>query len=244
VAFQLHDTYGFPLEVTQEIAALKGYDVDTSGFEAAMNEQRMRAKAARRGAGVAVGDEVGEHQRLLAEHGATEFTGRGEYATQATIIGIVGDGIFLDRTPFYAEAGGQIGDTGTITTDTGTVEVTDTTYALPGLHRHTFRVVDGEVSAGQTATAAIDADRRDAIRRNHTGTHVLHWALREVLGEHVKQQGSLVAPDRLRFDCGHRRPDWRHRGSRQPRDPHQRAGAPLRDHDGPRARDRRHRVLR
>ena len=111
--------------------------------------------------------------------------------------------VFLDRTPFYAESGGQVGDTGTIRTETGLVEVVDTTYALPGLHRHTGRVVEGEVTAGQAATAAIDDERRAAIRRNHTGTHLLHWALREVLGDHVKQQGSFVAPGYLRFDFSH-----------------------------------------
>src|SRR5690606_25855763 len=119
---------------------------------------------------------------------------------------VVGDGdqtvVYLRETPFYAESGGQVGDTGTITTDTGTARVTDTTYGPPGVIRHHVEV-DGEIEAGQAAHAAIDVERRDAIRRNHTGTHVLHWALREVLGEHVKQQGSLVAPDRLRFDFSH-----------------------------------------
>jgi alanyl-tRNA synthetase len=203
VAFQLHDTYGFPLEVTQEIADLRGYGVDSATFEVAMSEQRQRAKAARKGSGVALGDEVEAYQRLLAEHGTTDFTGRSEVESKATILGIVGDGIILDRTPFYAESGGQIGDTGTITSDTGSAEVLDTTYALPGLHRHTVGPIDGMLEVGQTVTATIDNERRDAIRRNHTGTHILHWALREVLGDHVKQQGSLVAPDRLRFDFSH-----------------------------------------
>jgi alanyl-tRNA synthetase len=206
VAFQLHDTYGFPFEVTQEIADLRGYQVDVAGFEAAMERQRERARSARKSGGVATGEEVEEHQRILATQGPTEFTGREDYETKATIIGVVGGGLFLDRSPFYAESGGQIGDIGTITTPTGTVEVTDTTYALPGLHRHAFRVVEGTVEVGQEATARIDGDRRDAIRRNHTGTHILHWALREVLGHHVKQQGSLVAPDRLRFDFSHYEP--------------------------------------
>jgi alanyl-tRNA synthetase len=206
VAFQLHDTYGFPFEVTQEVAELRGYDVDVAGFEAAMERQRDRARKARKSGGVASGDEVDEVARLLAENGPTTFTGRDEYESGATVIGIVGDGLFLDRTPFYAESGGQVGDTGTITTPTGTVEVIDTTYALPGLHRHTFKVVEGTVEVGQEATAGIDAERRDAIRRNHTGTHILHWALREVLGNHVKQQGSMVAPDRLRFDFSHFEP--------------------------------------
>jgi len=108
-----------------------------------------------------------------------------------------------DRTPFYAESGGQVGDTGTVTSETGRAEVLDTTYALPGLHRHLARVVEGTIEPGELVTAAIDVERRDAIRRNHTATHLLHWALREVLGDHVKQQGSLVAPDRLRFDFSH-----------------------------------------
>jgi alanyl-tRNA synthetase len=111
--------------------------------------------------------------------------------------------LFLDRTPFYAESGGQIGDRGTIRTETGVVEVLDTTFALPNLRRHVGRVVEGELVPGQPATAAIDVARRDATRRNHTATHLLHHALREVLGDHVKQAGSLVAPERLRFDFSH-----------------------------------------
>jgi alanyl-tRNA synthetase len=114
--------------------------------------------------------------------------------------------VFLDVTPFYAEGGGQIGDTGVIESDSGRLTVEDTTYALPGLIRHVGRLDQGELRAGQTVTATIDADRRAAIRRNHTGTHLVHWALREVLGDHVKQQGSLVAPDRLRFDFTHYHP--------------------------------------
>jgi alanyl-tRNA synthetase len=203
VAFQLHDTYGFPLEVTQEVAELKGYSVDLSGFQAAMADQRQRAKAARKGGGVAAGDDSTEFQRLLSEHGTTMFTGRDEVESSATVIGRVGDHLFLDRTPFYAESGGQVGDTGRITSATGTAEVLDTTYALPGLHRHHIRVLEGDIGVGQEVTASIDTERRAAIKRNHTGTHILHWALREVLGDHVKQQGSLVAPDRLRFDFSH-----------------------------------------
>jgi alanyl-tRNA synthetase len=156
--------------------------------------------------GVATGDEVAVQQQLLADHGPTEFTGRDEYESTATVLAVVGDGVYLDRTPFYAESGGQIGDTGTITTDTGVLDVVDTGYGLPGLHRHAVTVREGHVEPGQAATARIDGERRDAIRRNHTGTHILHWALREVLGPHVRQQGSLVAPDRLRFDFSHFEP--------------------------------------
>ncbi|MCZ7628345.1 MAG: alanine--tRNA ligase-related protein [Microthrixaceae bacterium] len=110
---------------------------------------------------------------------------------------------YLDRTPFYAESGGQMGDTGTITTDTGAAAVLDTVSPLPGLHLHRVATEHGAIQVGQSADAHIDEERRAAIRRNHTATHVLHWALRKVLGEHVRQQGSLVGPDRLRFDFSH-----------------------------------------
>jgi len=206
-AFKLHDTYGFPIEVTREIARDRGVHLDEAGFTAAMEAQRARAKAARK-AGVIDKEALDAYRALAAEHGTTEFTGREEYETAATVLAVqpLDDGtveVFLDRSPFYAEAGGQVGDTGWIETDTGRVEVLDTTYAIPGLHRHTGRVVEGQVDAGQPATARIDGARRDAIRRNHTGTHLLHHALREVLGDHVKQQGSLVHPEYLRFDFSH-----------------------------------------
>ena len=210
VAFQLHDTYGFPLEVTTEITAERGFEVDRAGFDEAMAAQRTRAKAGAKSSGLATGPGAEVFAALLDAHGTTEFTGREENASKARILGVVpiegaGDQvvIVLDRTPFYAESGGQVGDTGTIATSSGTAEVLDTTYALPGLHRHVARIAQGTLEAGQEATATIDADRRDAIRRNHTATHLLHWALREVLGDHVKQQGSLVTPDRLRFDFSH-----------------------------------------
>ncbi len=203
VAFVLHDTYGFPLEVTQEMAELRGHEVDLAGFDAEMAMQRERSRAAARRTGVASGEEADAERALLAATGPTLFTGREEEVTTATVVAVIGDAVYLDRSPFYAESGGQVGDTGTITTATGTMRVTDTTYALPGLHRHTVEPLDGHVEVGQGATATIDGDRRAAIRRNHTGTHILHWALREVLGPHVKQQGSWVGPDRLRFDFAH-----------------------------------------
>ena len=203
VAFELHDTFGFPLEVTQEMAELRGVEVDVEGFEAAMADQRDRSRAAAKKTGVAAGEEADAERAVLAEHGPTDFVGRTESTTQATVLAVVGDGVFLDRTPFYAESGGQVGDTGTISTPTATLQVLDTTNALPGLVRHTVEVLDGSIEVGQTATATIDVDRRAAVRRNHTATHLLHWALREVLGDHVKQQGSMVAPDRLRFDFAH-----------------------------------------
>jgi alanyl-tRNA synthetase len=205
VAFKLHDTFGFPVEVTQEMAAERGIPVDLATFDRLMEEQRTRAKEAGKKGDVYANRT--SFQQILDDHGPTDFVGREEVETKATVLAVVpGEGdevsIFLDRTPFYAESGGQVGDTGVIRTDTGTAIVDDTTYGLAGLHRHQARVIDGEIQPGQEATAAIDAERRDAIRRNHTGTHILHWALRRVLGENVKQQGSLVEPDRLRFDFG------------------------------------------
>jgi alanyl-tRNA synthetase len=209
-AFKLHDTYGFPLELTEEIAGERGVAVDVAGFNTEMSEQRRRAKEARKAEGVD-DERVDGYRELVEQFGTTEFTGYASTTTDGVrVLAVVpaGDGveIFLDRTPFYAESGGQVGDAGTITTATGTAEVLDTTYALPGLRRHTARITEGTLTAGQEATAVVDGARRDAIRRNHTGTHVLHWALREVLGEHVKQAGSLVAPDRLRFDFSHYAP--------------------------------------
>jgi alanyl-tRNA synthetase len=204
VAFQLHDTYGFPLEVTQEFAELRGVTVDVAGFEREMAAQRERARAASRSGRPVVGSEASRRLgELLQSHGPTEFTGREESTSTGTILAVDGDVVITDRTPFYAESGGQVGDTGTITTPTGRAVVTDTTYLLPGLVGHSIGSVEGTLEVGQEATLSIDVDRRNAIRRNHTGTHILHWALREVLGDHVTQQGSLVAPDRLRFDFSH-----------------------------------------
>ncbi len=206
-AFTLHDTHGFPLELTREIALERGVEVDEAGFAEAMSEQRQRAKDARRREGADA--DVPLFQETIDEFGPTEFVGREEFEVEARVLAVTEPddddrvSIVLDRTPFYAESGGQVGDTGTITSETGRAEVLDTTYALPGLHRHLARVVEGSIEPGEIVTAAIDVERRDAIRRNHTATHLLHWSLRQVLGDHVKQQGSLVAPDRLRFDFSH-----------------------------------------
>jgi alanyl-tRNA synthetase len=210
-AFLLHDTYGFPLELTQEIAGERHVEVDLDGFSAEMTAQRERAKAAAKGA---VDDATLDGYREVVEQfGVTEFVGYTDDEAESRVLAVLDgpeadDGsatveIFLDRTPFYAESGGQIGDTGSIVTETGRAEVLDTTFALPQLRRHTARIVEGTVTAGQVGTAAIDVDRRNRIRRNHTGTHLLHHALRVVLGDHVKQAGSHVGPDRLRFDFSH-----------------------------------------
>ncbi len=205
--FLLHDTYGFPLELTQEIASEREVEVDLDGFNVEMDAQRTRAKAAAKGA---VDDAtLGRYREIVDQFGTTEFVGYSQDDAEARVLAVLDsddDGvveIFLDRTPFYAESGGQIGDTGTIVTDTGAAEVLDTTYAIPNLRRHTAKVTAGTITTGQTARAAIDVERREKIRRNHTGTHLLHHALRVVLGEHVKQAGSWVGPDRLRFDFSH-----------------------------------------
>ncbi len=210
VAFKLHDTYGFPLEVTTEIAEDRGFSVDQQGFDAAMAEQRRQARDASARSAVAGGDEAAAFQAVLDQHGTTDFTGRSENESKALVLAVVPSSgsdsrisIVLDRTPFYAESGGQVGDTGEISTETGRAEVLDTTFALPGLHRHHARIIEGTIEPGQGAMASIDVERRNAIRRNHTATHLLHWAMRQVLGSHVQQQGSLVDPDRLRFDFSH-----------------------------------------
>ena len=217
-AFALHDTYGFPLELTQEIASERGVGVDLAGFESEMAEQRLRAKAAR---GVhREHANVDAYRRIVEEHGVTTFVGYVTDTAASRVVDVldVHDGgsdddgdaqlveIFVDQTPFYAESGGQVGDTGTIVTETGSAEVIDTTFALPNLRRHTARLLSGTITPGQPATTAIDVERRNSIRRNHTATHLVHHALREVLGQHVKQAGSLVAPDRLRFDFSHYAP--------------------------------------
>jgi alanyl-tRNA synthetase len=206
-AFLLHDTYGFPLELTQEIAAERDIEVDIAGFEKEMNEQRVRAKSARK-SGRSDEDRVVVYREIMEEHGTTEFVGYVRDVAEATVVAIVeaDDGVvevFLDHTPFYAESGGQVGDIGTIQGTNAILNVVDTTFALPDLRRHVCRVVSGTIEIGDAVTAQIDVVARQATRRNHTGTHVLHWALRKVLGEHVKQAGSLVSPDRLRFDFSH-----------------------------------------
>jgi alanyl-tRNA synthetase len=225
VAFQLHDTYGFPIDLTEEIARERGIEVDRPGFDEAMGQQRRRAREAGRAGASAAGEAVtAEWSEIRAKFGPTEFLGYDEAEAESRVLAVLSssvvrsfsnvDGdqapeskalieVFLDRTPFYAEGGGQVGDTGTITTATGKVRVLDATSVVEGLTRHLGYLVDGSIEAGQEAAAAIDLERRESIRRNHTGTHLLHWALRKVLGDHVRQQGSLVAPDHLRFDFSH-----------------------------------------
>ncbi|MDP9074578.1 MAG: alanine--tRNA ligase, partial [Actinomycetota bacterium] len=215
VAFRLHDTHGFPIELTREIGRERGVDVDEEGFAQAMAAQRLQSReGGKKDAGA--GRHADAYRELVEQFGPTEFVGYTDNQVSARVLAVLpvdprpGETahlphieIFLDRTPCYAESGGQVGDTGAITTATGRANVIDTTSARPGLTRHLAVLMRGVITPGQEATAAIDIDRRDAIRRNHTGTHLLHAALREVLGDHVKQAGSLVAPDRLRFDFSH-----------------------------------------
>lgn len=200
VAFILHDTHGFPLELTREITLERGHDVDIDGFDQEMEQQRSRAKAARKGGG---GDNVEFFADIARTHGPTVFFGGDSYAGEGKVLAVTEDSIVVDRTPFYAESGGQVGDTGEIRSETGRAIIIDTVYGAPGVVCHKFATLEGEIETGSTVLLQIDGDRRDAIRRNHTATHLLHWALREVLGDHVKQQGSLVTDERLRFDFSH-----------------------------------------
>ena len=216
-AFFLHDTLGFPIDLTREIAEERGHRVDLDAFRARMAEQQAQSKEAHKALGGKADAPVALYRELLEELGPTDFTGRQEYETEGTKVRAVISGhdrltqaeagapvaIVLDRTPFYAESGGQVGDTGVIVLGDTRVRVADTQYALPGLVIHVGEVESGAIHEGDEVVARIDGARRDAIRRNHTATHVLHWALREVLGSHVQQAGSYVGPDRLRFDFSH-----------------------------------------
>ena len=211
VAFKLYDTFGFPLDLTQDALREQGKQVDTAGFDAAMAEQRVRARAAWAGTGDAATERVWFD--LREKLGATEFLGYSTETAEGEILAVVSDGevvasagagqtvaLVLNQTPFYAESGGQVGDTGRITAPGVVVEVTDTQKRLGDLFVHVGRVVEGEVSAGIAVVATVDHTRRGAIRAHHSATHLLHAALRQRLGPHVTQKGSLNAPDRLRFD--------------------------------------------
>ncbi len=215
--FTLYDTFGFPTDLTADI--LKGQDIqlDMDGFEVCMNEQRERARAAWGGSGeAALPKAVFE---IREQHGATDFLGYTTLSAEGAISGLVqgdqavasiqeGDEAWLiaNQTPFYAESGGQAGDTGLITTKDAVFEVTDTKKVLSDLFVHIGKVSKGSFSVGGTANFEVTGVRRDAIRRNHTATHLMHAVLREVLGEHVKQAGSLVNAERLRFDISHHQP--------------------------------------
>jgi alanyl-tRNA synthetase len=215
VAFKLYDTYGFPLDLTEQALVEKGLKVDQSGFEAAMAEQKAKARAAWKGSGAKANEEVWFD--LAEQYGATEFTGYSGDEGEGVVLAIVQDGkrlenaemgqtveILLNQTPFYGESGGQIGDTGKLTTLKGFEgKVEDTSKPLGKLHVLRTKVVAGELSLGDTVHQKVDSERRNRIRANHSATHLLHAALRHRLGTHVTQKGSLVAPDYFRFDFSH-----------------------------------------
>ena len=202
IAFQLHDTFGFPMELTQEIAAERGIEIDLAGFEKAMQEQRDRAKAdsvTKDGLKKADIDLQGHVDLSIV----TDFMGYETFETRATVLFADSQVVILDKTPFYAESGGQIGDSGKIVGSLGSVLISDTNAVPSGQYMHLVESMQGELVIGETVRASIDIEKRLAIQRHHTATHLLHWALREVLGDHVKQQGSWVGSERLRFDFSH-----------------------------------------
>ena len=202
VAFQLHDTYGFPMELTQEIAAERKIAINLEQFNDAMALQRERGKADLSLKGNStITDSV--LQKAVEKLPATSFKGYIEHETTSKVLYLDNDFVVLDKTPFYAEAGGQVGDTGTITNENGTLVIGNTTAMPSGHYLHTIEQINGAIKTGDVVTAMIDSKRRLEIQRHHTGTHLLHWALRTVLGDHVKQQGSWVGPERLRFDFSH-----------------------------------------
>ncbi|RFS83211.1 alanine--tRNA ligase [Actinomadura spongiicola] len=214
-AFVLHDTYGFPIDLTIDAARSAGLTVDENEFAELLEKQRLQARHTSRGH---KNNEIARqdtYRRITAEHGPTDFVGYSTTTTETTILTLLGpDGpiptagegteveVILSRTPFYAESGGQVGDTGTLRTSDATLQVLDTRLGLDGLHVHTARVLDGEARTGD-GEAIVDADRRAATARSHSATHVLHAMLRRLLGDHATQRGSRVEPGRLRFDFAH-----------------------------------------
>ncbi|GGW22156.1 alanine--tRNA ligase [Gemmobacter lanyuensis] len=214
-AFKLYDTYGFPLDLTQDALREKGRAVDVAGFDAAMEEQRAKARASWAGTGEAKDAKI--WFELADAHGATEFLGYDGEVAEGQILAIVKDGaaigssdeakgaivnVVVNQTPFYAESGGQVGDQGWIRTDTGLARITDTRKAA-GVFYHVAEVTEGAIIKGQPAKLELDHGRRQSIRANHSATHLLNEALRRILGDHVAQRGSLNAADRLRFDFAH-----------------------------------------
>ena len=210
-AFKLYDTYGFPLDLTQDALREKGRGVDTDGFDSAMAAQKAKARAAWSGTGAEADATVWFD--VADTHGTTDFLGYDTTSAEGQIAALVVDGaladkakgevqIVLNQTPFYAESGGQVGDAGRLKTPTGEVEITDT-KKVAGVFIHIGNVTKGEVATGQAAELVVDAERRDAIQANHSATHLLNEALRNTLGDHIAQRGSLNAPDRLRFDFSH-----------------------------------------
>ncbi len=214
IAFRLYDTFGFPKDLTDIIAAEHNFTVDDKGFAKEMEAQRERGRSAWKGSGEEC---IAEVWKALVQDGASsQFVGYTQDSCEATVTALIKDGACVERaeagseitfvasaTPFYGESGGQVGDAGMAVGEGLEVEITDTQKPLPGIIAHKGIVRRGAIARGMKVTLAIASERRADIRRNHTATHLLHKALREVLGEHVKQAGSLVTPDRLRFDFSH-----------------------------------------
>jgi alanyl-tRNA synthetase len=216
-AFRLYDTYGFPLDLTQDALRARGIGVDTEGFATAMERQRAEARRAWAGSGDAATETLWFSMRDRA--GATEFLGYDTEEAAGIVTGLVADGaevprlkagqtgaVILNQTPFYGESGGQVGDTGLLSAPGVRFRVADTQKKLGDVLVHSGVVEEGEIALGQSLDLKVDHERRRAIRANHSATHLLHEALRQVLGDHVAQKGSLVAPDRLRFDFAHPKP--------------------------------------
>ncbi|MES1206171.1 MAG: alanine--tRNA ligase [Pseudomonadota bacterium] len=216
LAFMLYDTYGFPLDLTRVMAEQRGWTVDEAGFSAAMDEQRRRSEF--QGSGeVAV---AAVFQQIADRTGPSGFTGYDATEGTSRVVALLAEGhetdvvgpyskdvaVIVAETPFYGEQGGQVGDAGTIASDKAQLVVRDCKRPVPTLWVHLCDVQSGELRVGDTVELSVDSARRDDIRRNHSATHLLHWALRHVLGTHVTQKGSLVAPDRLRFDFSHSAP--------------------------------------
>jgi len=212
--FELYDTYGLPRDLIDEIATEQSVECDWGGFEAELQTQQERSRAHLKAFGEP--QEVKGAYRDLAKAARTVFLGHESLEAEASVVALLQQGapverlgagqeaeVFLDRTPFYAEAGGQVGDSGSLRSDSLLAEVVDTKYALPGLIAHRVRVKRGELKRGQRLLASVDGARRNTTIKNHTATHLVHAALRQILGDHVRQEGSLVAPDRLRFDFRH-----------------------------------------
>ncbi len=212
-AFKLYDTFGFPLDLTQDALREKGRTVDTEGFDAAMEEQKAKARAAWSGSGEAADATI--WYDIADKQGVTEFLGYDTEKAEGQVLALVSEGaeveaastgqqvsLVVNQTPFYAESGGQVGDTGLIRTETGLARISDT-KKIAGVFLHIAEVTEGEITLGQAAELEVEHTRRTNIRANHSATHLLHEALRRALGDHVAQRGSLNAADRLRFDFSH-----------------------------------------
>ncbi|RFB95721.1 alanine--tRNA ligase [Rhizobium leguminosarum bv. trifolii] len=216
-AFKLYDTYGFPLDLTQDALRAREIGVDISGFTDAMQRQKAEARSHWAGSGEKATETI--WFELREKHGATEFLGYDTETAEGVVQAIVKDGaaaeeakagdkvqIVVNQTPFYGESGGQMGDTGVISSDHGRIDISDTQKKGEGLFVHSGVVVEGAFKSGDAVVLTVDHARRSRLRANHSATHLLHEALREVLGTHVAQKGSLVAPERLRFDVSHPKP--------------------------------------